>query len=226
MMNTTLIHKQDYFGFVYRWYDKKRQMYYVGSHSGSLTSGYKGSNVRFQRAIKKRPEDFTRTILEFVTIDNKRAILDCEQKWLDLTPNIKDDPRYYNKKNEACGGWSHLTKKSKLKQAKSLKKRHRKSGLSKKEKDSYKTKIKSRLDRIADTGFTEKEKAQHASYGVKIQVTDASGVETIFNSCSSATRVYGVDTLYGLKVCQTRDNYKGLKIIKLADPIVDCRGIK
>ena len=82
------IYKQDYFGFVYIWTDHKRKMFYIGSHMGALYDGYIGSNKRFRNAYKKRPEDMSRTIIEYHNNDNRNSLYIKEQSWLDC---IEDD---------------------------------------------------------------------------------------------------------------------------------------
>lgn len=214
----------DYYGFVYEWTDNGACMKYIGSHHGSADDSYKGSNIRFQRAIKKRPLDFVRKILEYSSIDNKNHTLVLEQKWLDLVENIKDNTLYYNQKNEACGGWSFITDDHIKKRSSSLKEKHAAYGLSEKEIKSYKAKIKKRLDRISKAGFTEKEKEQHSKYGYKIRVIDIENVEYIFDSCSKAKKALNIDVQYGLKVCSSGKLFKGYNCIKINDPIIDCRG--
>lgn len=219
----SMIYQVDYFGFVYEWFDQKTSMRYIGSHHGSITSSYKGSNIQFQRAIKKRPNDFTRKILEFSINDDKTQTLLLEQKWLDSIGDIRNNPMYYNQKNEASGGWSFITPSHIQQRSASLKAKHKKFGLNKQELESYKTKIETRLKRIADRGFTEKEKDQHSKYGCEIKVIDSNGREIVFSSLSKATKFLGFDAKYGLHVCKTKESYRGHKIIKLRDPIIDCR---
>lgn len=100
-----MIYNQDYFGYVYEWHDKKRDMYYRGSHFGDVNDAYIGSNKRFLNAFKKRPNTFSFKVLEYVTENSHDSVLLLEQKWLDDIPNIKNNIRYYNK-NEALGGRS------------------------------------------------------------------------------------------------------------------------
>lgn len=94
---------QNYNGFVYLWYDRKRQMFYLGSHHGSIDDGYTGSGRRFLYAYKKRPDDFRRRIVEFVT-GNKFDTLQMEQKWLNMIDESELNVRYYNQKKFASGG--------------------------------------------------------------------------------------------------------------------------
>jgi hypothetical protein len=56
-----------------------------------------------------------------------------------------------------------------------------------------------------------------------VHVTLPSGVVKIYNSCGEASRDLGIDVQYGLKVCVKKIDFKGYKIVKLKDPVVDCR---
>jgi hypothetical protein len=218
-----MIYAIDYFGFVYKWFDRKKNMYYLGSHHGPIDDGYICSSKRMYAAYKKRPDDFFREIVSYNPIDDCKNTLALEQACLDEVENIKDNILYYNKKNEANGGWSFISESHISKRAVTLKKKHEIDGLSDAERLSYKTKIETRLKRISIAGFTSKEKEQHAKYAYQVKVIDINGNENIFDSCGLATRTLGIDIQYGLKVCRTKDNFKGYKIIKLRDPIIDCR---
>lgn len=216
-------YKQDYYGYVYEWTNLKNKKKYIGSHYGAVEDRYIGSGKDFIVAYKNAPDDFIIKILEYVTKDNKQLVLETEKKWLDTVPNIKDNPLYYNLNNDAAGGFGYITNEHVAKRARTLKEKHVVQGLSDAEQSSYEFKIKSRLDRIALTGFTEKEKEQHAKYGYQIQVTLPSGEIRIYPSCGQATRDLGIDTQYGLSACLKKIDFKGYKIVKLRDPIVDCR---
>lgn len=216
-------YKKDYYGYVYEWTNIKNGLKYIGSHYGAVEDYYTGSGKDFMVAYNNSPEDFTMVVLEYVTKNDKKLILTTEKKWLDSIPNIKDDPLYYNLNNDAVGGFGYLTKEHVVKRAKTLKEKHKKNGLSDAEKASYKQKIQTRLERISTTGFTDKEKEQHAKYGYQVQITLPNGEIQIYPSCGQATRDLGIDVQYGLAVCTKQIDFKGYKIVKLQDPLVDCR---
>jgi hypothetical protein len=218
-----MIHKKDYFGYIYKWTNIKNEKHYIGSHYGSIEDSYIGSGKAFKPAYYKNPNDFKLTILEYITEDDKKLVLKTEQKWLDTIDNIRKNKSYYNLNNYAIGGSSHITKKHIQKRANTLKQQHKKYGLSNSEISSYHQKIKSRLTRIAELGFTDKEKAQHQSYSIQLEVTMPTGELKIFNSITSATLELGVDAKYGLKVCKTKESFKNFKFKKIRDPLVDCR---
>lgn len=89
-------------GFVYLWRDNKNNKYYLGSHLGTLDDGYTGSNLHFYNAQKKRPQDFSRKILEYVS--DRNQILVREEVWLSLIKDEELGKRYYNLKKVAAGG--------------------------------------------------------------------------------------------------------------------------
>lgn len=92
-------------GFIYLWYDKKRKLFYLGSHLGQLDDGYIGSNFRLKNAVKKRPETFKRKILQFFPQITSKQLLEKEQQWLNLIkPEELHGVRYYNEKRVAAGG--------------------------------------------------------------------------------------------------------------------------
>jgi len=92
-------------GFIYLWMDTKRKMFYLGSHLGSLTDGYIGSNRRLQNAYKSRPHTFKRKILEYYPETDRNSILERENNWLSLIKsNELNYIKYYNEKKVAAGG--------------------------------------------------------------------------------------------------------------------------
>jgi hypothetical protein len=215
-------YKQDYYGYVYEWLNVANGMKYIGSHYGAVEDYYIGSGKDFMIAYKDNPQNFIMNILEYVSTDDKKLVLSAEKKWLDSIKNIKDNPLYYNLNNDAVGGFGYLNETHIVKRAETLKKKHANHGLSVSEKLSYKQKIQSRLDRIASTGFTEKEKQQHAKYGCTLQITLPSGEVRIYPSISSASRELGIHVRHGLAMCTKKVDYKGYKIVKLKDPVTKC----
>lgn len=104
-------------GFIYIWRDSKRNLYYIGSHLGSETDGYIGSNKILKCKYKSRPETFKRRIIERFDLISAKELLEKEQRWLSM---IKDNElsgvRYYNEKKVAAGGdiFSSLTEDKKI----------------------------------------------------------------------------------------------------------------
>lgn len=216
-------YKKDYYGYVYEWINSTNNIKYIGSHYGAVDDYYKGSGKDFMVAYKNNPQHFTMRVLEYVSENNKKLVLETEKKWLDTVVNIKDDPTYYNLNNDAAGGFGYLDESHIIKRAETLKKKHAIHGLSIEEIQSYKQKIQTRLDRIATTGFTDKEKEQYAKYGIKLQVTLPSGEIRIYNSLSAAERDLKLNIKYGLKICAKKLDFKGYILVKLNEPLIDCR---
>lgn len=107
-------------GFVYIWYDRKRKMYYIGCHWGTLDDGYICSSNRMRKSYRRRPKDFKRKIL-------KRNIERCdlleeEYRWLSLIKEEELGQKYYNLHCHHFGHWSNdpsanLTIRQKLSEA-------------------------------------------------------------------------------------------------------------
>jgi hypothetical protein len=216
-------YKIDYYGYIYEWTNIKNGKKYIGSHYGSVDDCYTGSGKAFKPAYNRNPNNFKMNVLEYLVENDKKLLLKKEQQWLNCIPNIRENKNYYNLNNYSLGGSSHITRKHIEKRSNTLKEKHIRLGLSEAEQVSYKIKIETRLARIASTGFTEKEKEQHAKYGFQLQVTTPEGEIKIFDSCGQATRELGIDVQYGLKVCTKKLDFKGYKIVKLKNPLVDCR---
>lgn len=107
---------QDYYGFVYLWFDTINKRYIIGSHHGKVEDSYTTTTGgRYVKNIfKKRPHTMKRRILEFNrTIDDFKYTQILEQKWLDKRPNIYYNNRYYNMKNWASGGIDQCIKRTK-----------------------------------------------------------------------------------------------------------------
>lgn len=106
-------YKDDYYGFVYLWYDTKHKKFIIGSHHGSTEDGYitGTGGVHVQRIFSKRPETMKRKILAYNCDDCVKTTRQLEQYYLDLRPNIGSNPKYYNINNTAwggVGGWDHV----------------------------------------------------------------------------------------------------------------------
>lgn len=82
-------------GFVYIWYDRKHKRFYIGSHWGPEDDGYVCSSQWMRRAYDRRPHDFKRRIL-VRGVECKRALLQEENRWLQMTKPSEIKTRYYN----------------------------------------------------------------------------------------------------------------------------------
>jgi len=97
------ISQQEYTGFIYLWFDRKRRMFYLGSHKGRVDDGYTGSGRRFTAHYKSRPSDFKRRIIEYVN-GSVLHIWEREQAWLGLIRPEELNVRYFNQKLNSKGG--------------------------------------------------------------------------------------------------------------------------
>lgn len=226
MINNCMQYRKDYYGYIYQWTNQKTNQKYIGSHYGCVNDCYKGSGILFKPAYDANPDLFTMEVIEYISVDCKKHLIEREQYYLDQVNDIRNNPEYYNRSNYSLGGSSHITQEHIKKRSETLKEKHRKNGLSKAEKDSYQTKIKTRLKRIKETGFTKAETIQHESYGYTVEVTTPEGKTLIYPSCSKASKALGIDVQYARKVCKTKDNFKGYKVKTIAEPKIDCRGLK
>ena len=91
-------------GFIYLWYDKKRKMFYIGSHWGTEDDGYICSSNRMRDAYRRRPQDFRRRVIKR-NIGRDELLVE-EHKWLQLIPENELGKRYYNLRQHKWGHWS------------------------------------------------------------------------------------------------------------------------
>jgi hypothetical protein len=94
----------EHYGFVYLWYDRHRQKFCIGSHYGQLNDGYISSTGNMSKAYAKRPSDFKRRILYYLSIPNYKLLLQREQYFLDKIKDYELGSKYYNLKKHAAGG--------------------------------------------------------------------------------------------------------------------------
>ena len=91
-------------GFIYIWFDRKRKMFYVGCHWGTIDDGYICSSNRMRDAHRRRPQDFKRRILQRNI--SRDVLLEQEYKWLQLIKNDKLGISYYNLSKKHFGHWN------------------------------------------------------------------------------------------------------------------------
>lgn len=92
------------YGFVYIWFDRKRKMYYIGCHWGTVDDGYICSSNRMRDAYRRRPQDFKRRILEKCL--DKALLLEKEHQWLSMITDVELGNKYYNLRKHKWGHWS------------------------------------------------------------------------------------------------------------------------
>ena len=91
-------------GFIYIWRDRKHNRYYIGAHWGSEDDGYDCSSRWMRAAMKRRPNDFKRRILEYVY--DREKLYDVEYKWLSMIKEEEVKERYYNLRITKFSHWS------------------------------------------------------------------------------------------------------------------------
>jgi hypothetical protein len=97
--------KQEKYGFIYVWYDKKRKMFYIGCHWGTVDDGYLCSSKRMRENYRYRPQDFKRRVVKKIDT-NRLDLLEEEYRWLSMI-DIKDlGKKYYNNSQKYFGHWS------------------------------------------------------------------------------------------------------------------------
>ena len=111
--------QREKYGFVYIWRDRKRNLYYVGSHWGHENDGYVCSSNWMRHTYKRRPEDFKRRIISKI-YTNQKDLLKEEFRYLSMIKPEEIRVRYYNLKLDASAGkfgtkWGHHTEETKLK---------------------------------------------------------------------------------------------------------------
>lgn len=87
-------------GFLYRWTDIERNMFYIGVHKGTEDDGYICSSKYMMAEYKTRPHSFTRDIVETGDYEEMRKLEIKVLKEVDARHN----PQYYNRSN----GTHHL----------------------------------------------------------------------------------------------------------------------
>jgi hypothetical protein len=101
------------YGFVYIWRDKKRNMYYIGCHWGSVDDGYICSSDWMRKAYRRRPNDFKRRILKNGITDRAQIYIE-EQRYFSMIKQEELKFRYYNLRlNTVKVPW-HMNEHSRL----------------------------------------------------------------------------------------------------------------
>jgi hypothetical protein len=102
-------------GFVYKWFNTKTKMSYIGSHQGDINDGYIGGGVYFKRAYNKNPNHFIREIL--YVGEYFREL----EEFILHSLDAENDQKMYNLKNYALGGKIKLTEEGRKKLSESKK---------------------------------------------------------------------------------------------------------
>lgn len=84
------------YGFIYVWFDKKYNKFYIGRHWGTIDDGYICSSRTMRQSYNRRKEDFKRRIISYIHTTKEDLIVE-EQRWLDMINKDELGVRYYNK---------------------------------------------------------------------------------------------------------------------------------
>lgn len=96
---------QEKYGFVYIWYDRKYNRYYIGCHWGTENDGYICSSTWMRNSYNRRKIDFRRKILK-TNIQSRKELLEEEYKWLKLIKEEEIGKKYYNLHTRHFNHWS------------------------------------------------------------------------------------------------------------------------
>ena len=101
------------YGFVYIWFDRRRKMYYIGSHKGHPDDGYICSSTWMRNTYNRHKEDFRRRIIAIITEQDRKLILAEEQKWLSMIKQEELGKKYYNLREKRLDflGKDYITQK-------------------------------------------------------------------------------------------------------------------
>ena len=104
--------KQEKYGFVYIWHDKKHKRYYIGCRWGSVDDGYICSSRWMRNSYRRRPSDFKRRIIE-TYIHDRTTLLEREYYWLSMIGDEEIGKKYYNLSKKHFGHWTTDTNQRK-----------------------------------------------------------------------------------------------------------------
>jgi hypothetical protein len=82
------------YGFVYIWFDRKKNMFYIGCHWGDIEDGYICSSNWMRKAYRRRTQDFRRRILK-TGLSREQMYIE-EQRYFDMIDPLELRVRYYN----------------------------------------------------------------------------------------------------------------------------------
>lgn len=102
-MISPFIYRENYFGFVYIYYDRVAKRFYIGSHMGAVDDGYICSSKTMRQTYLRRPSSFMRRILFWLPTDDRAILLNEEKKWLEMISDHELNKRYYNRVRNAYG---------------------------------------------------------------------------------------------------------------------------
>jgi hypothetical protein len=88
-----------YNSFIYRWFDRSLNKYYIGSHYGNVNDGYLFGGIDIKKEYKRRPNDFEREILSYHLVSEYSEIRKIEKEYL-IKYDVENNDLFYNRTNE------------------------------------------------------------------------------------------------------------------------------
>jgi hypothetical protein len=142
-----------YNSFIYRWFDRKLNKFYIGSHYGNANDGYLFGGIDIKKEYKERPNDFEREILAYHLVSEYSEIRKIEKEYL-IKYDVENNDMFYNRTNESYGGYHKKSVENRLNDIDENGLNHFQRAAVKmvktrKEKDSYKSaKVKEHITKI------------------------------------------------------------------------------
>jgi hypothetical protein len=103
-------------GFIYIWRDRRKNMFYIGSHWGDENDGYICSSAWMRNTYKRHSKDFKRRILKRI-IGSYKDVLIEEKKWLSFIKESELGVKYYNRtRNVSTLGGDGISEETRQKQ--------------------------------------------------------------------------------------------------------------
>jgi hypothetical protein len=93
-----------YNSFIYQWFDRKLNKFYIGSHYGHINDGYLFGGIDIKKEYKKRPNDFEREIISYHLVSEYYEIREIEKSYL-IKYDVENNDMFYNRTNESYGGY-------------------------------------------------------------------------------------------------------------------------
>jgi hypothetical protein len=144
---------EHYNSFIYRWFDRKLNKFYIGSHYGNTNDGYLFGGIDIKKEYKERPNDFEREILAYHLVSEYSEIRKIEKEYL-IKYDVENNDMFYNRTNESYGGYHKKSVENRLNDIDENGLNHFQRAAVKmvktrKEKDSYKSaKVKEHITKI------------------------------------------------------------------------------
>lgn len=102
-----------YNSFIYRWFDRSLNKYYIGSHYGNVNDGYLFGGIDIKKEYKRRPNDFEREILSYHLVSEYSEIRKIEKEYL-IKYDVENNDLFYNRTNESYGGYHKKSVENRL----------------------------------------------------------------------------------------------------------------